>query len=292
MGSAGKTAACAVLFYLLVSLSGFAAELGGSPVALSDSVLPQGGIVRVAVADEAGLDTVTGTFLKNSLPFIPSSDGGFYTMAGADMETTPGEYGLSLKLVRRDGSSQNVSRRLRVVDGKFPVQELTLPPAQVFPDSAAAARIEREDELRNRRWRQWARSAFWGKRFIVPVEGEMDRFGHRRVINGAPRSPHTGVDISSPEGTPVLAPAAGRVILTGDFFFTGNSIYIDHGLGLISMLFHLSRIDVQEGDTVEQGQVIGAVGSTGRVTGPHLHWGVRWRGARINPASLLKLELE
>ena len=94
------------------------------------------------------------------------------------------------------------------------------------------------------------------------------------------------------EGTPVICPADGKVILTGDFFFSGNSVYIDHGLGLIGMFFHLSRIDVAEGDMVEQGQVLGTVGSTGRASGPHLHWGIRYRGSRINPAALLDLSFE
>ncbi|MFH1068373.1 MAG: M23 family metallopeptidase [Candidatus Glassbacteria bacterium] len=289
MSSAGGAVVCAAIFYLS---AGFAAEAAGTNVEVGDSLLYQGGIVRVLVIDDAGLDTVTGSFMKKSLPFVPGPNGSFYTLAGVDLETRPGEYELALKLVRRDGSSKNFSRRLRVADAHFPVQKLTLPPAQVFPDSAAQARIEREDELRNHRWTQWAGSAFWGKRFIVPVAGEMARFGDRRIINGASRSPHTGVDISAAEGAPVVAPAAGRVILTGNFFFTGNSIYIDHGLGLIGMFFHLARIDVREGEMVEQGQVIGAVGNTGRATGPHLHWGVRWRGARINPASLLGLELD
>jgi murein DD-endopeptidase MepM/ murein hydrolase activator NlpD len=289
MSSAGGAAVCTAIFYLT---AGLAAEAAGAYVEVGDSLLYQGGIVRVLVTDDAPLDTVTGFFMKKSLPFIPGANGSFYTLAGVDLETRPGKYKLTLKLMRRDGSSQNFSRYLRVADAHFPVQKLTLPPALVFPDTAAQARIGREDKLRNRRWSQWALTAFWGKRFIVPVEGNLERFGDRRIINGAIRSPHTGVDISAPEGAPVVAPAAGRVILTGDFFFTGNTIYIDHGLGLIGMFFHLSRINVREGDMVEQGQVIGAVGSTGRATGPHLHWGVRWRGARINPASLLGLELD
>ncbi|HUU30453.1 MAG TPA: M23 family metallopeptidase [archaeon] len=262
-------------------------------VSITDTVIVQGGIVRLDIEAQPPPDTVTGSFRERALPFIHSGQGGFYTLLGVDMETRPGVYQLQIKLHRKGGrKGETVRRKLRVVDAGFPVQELTLPPAQVFPDSAALRRIKREDELRNSKWSKWVQTAFWNRPFVAPIQGEMSRFGHRRILNGVPRSSHSGVDIDAPEGTPVLCPAAGKVILTGDFFFSGKSIYIDHGLGLIGMFFHLSRIDVHEGQLVEQGQLLGAVGSTGRVTGPHLHWGVRWRGSRVNPMSLLKLTLD
>ena len=263
-----------------------------SKIELSDSVVVQGAIIRVDILSDSAPDTVTGTFMKKALPFVRAADGSLYSLAGVDMESKPGTYTLALELHRSGEAPELKSRRVEVRDAEFPVQRLTLPPAQVFPDSAASARIRRESDLRNRRWASWAAAPFWKGKFIPPLKGEMNRFGHRRIINGAPRSPHTGVDISAPQGTPVVAPAEGTVILTGDFFFTGKSVYIDHGLGMIGMFFHLSRIDVARGDFVRQGQLIGAVGSTGRATGPHLHWGVRWRNDRINPVSLLELKLD
>jgi len=259
---------------------------------LAESTLVQGEISRVDVPAAAGRDTVTGTFMGKSLAFIPTVQGGFYALVGVDMDTRPGSYPLVVKTWRKGKVSRTLRRQLAVRDAGFPVQKLTLEPAKVFPDSAAMKRIQSENELRNRKWSRWAGEAFWGKRFIPPLEGELKRFGHRRIINDAPRSPHSGVDISADQGTRVICPARGRVILTGDFFFSGKSVYIDHGLGLISMFFHLSRIDVAEGDMLKQGQVLGAVGSTGRASGPHLHWGVRYRGSRINPAALLQLSLE
>lgn len=263
-----------------------------SLVALTDSLVVQGSIIRVEVLSDFAPDTVTGTFMEKTLPFFRIGEGNFFSLAGVDMESKPGAYTLALEL-RRSGKQPELLRRtVWVRDAEFPVQRLTLPPAQVFPDSAALARIKRESDLRNSKWLSWAPGAFWKGKFIPPLKGEMQRFGHRRIINQASRSPHTGVDISAPEGTPVVAPAAGQVILTGDFFFTGKSVYIDHGLGMIGMFFHFSRIDVAEGDFVEQGRVIGAVGSTGRATGPHLHWGVRWRNDRINPVSLLELNFD
>jgi len=263
-----------------------------SLIVLSDSAVVQGAIIRVDILSDSPPDSVTGDFMGKALPFIRAGDGNFYSLAGVDMASKPGAYTLALRLHRSGKQPELLRREIDIRDAEFPVQRLTLPPEQVFPDSAALARIRRESDLRNRRWSRWEPGPFWQGKFIPPLKGEMKRFGHRRIINGVPRSPHTGVDISAPEGTPVVAPAAGKVILTGDFFFTGKSVYIDHGLGMIGMFFHFSRIDVSEGDFIEQGRVIGAVGSTGRATGPHLHWGVRWRNDRINPASLLNLNLD
>ena len=124
--------------------------------------------------------------------------------------------------------------------------------------------------------------------FILPVVGiNTGSYGRRRVFNGQPKRPHSGMDIAVDTGTPVLAPSAGRVIEKGDFFFSGNMIYIDHGQGLISMFAHLSEIDVAIGDQVKKGQAVGKVGATGRVTGPHLHWSLGLNGNWIDPALFL-----
>ncbi|MDF1764194.1 MAG: M23 family metallopeptidase, partial [Oleibacter sp.] len=123
---------------------------------------------------------------------------------------------------------------------------------------------------------------------IKPAQGPYSSaFGLKRFFNGQARNPHSGIDIAAPEGAPIIAPADGKIALTGDFFFNGNSVFIDHGQGLISMMCHLSRIDVKEGDVVKQGDLIGAVGKTGRATGPHLHWTVSLNNARVNPKLLL-----
>ncbi len=137
----------------------------------------------------------------------------------------------------------------------------------------------------------WARQG--EPRFSLPLAAPLEelptggRFGARRIINGEPRSPHTGADYAMPQGTPVLAVDDAVVALTGEFFFSGNAVFLDHGNGLISMYFHLHEAFVEQGEEVSRGRLIGTVGSTGRSTGPHLHFGIRWQGSRVDPALLL-----
>ena len=129
--------------------------------------------------------------------------------------------------------------------------------------------------------------------FLIPTDDKaVPNFGERRVFNNQPRSPHSGVDISSPLGTTVKASNSGRVVLAHELYYAGNTVVIDHGLGVFTFYCHFSKILVEKGDQVKKGQAIGEVGATGRVTGPHLHWSLRVRGSRVDPFSLLSLALD
>jgi murein DD-endopeptidase MepM/ murein hydrolase activator NlpD len=175
-----------------------------------------------------------------------------------------------------------------VTDRRFPTRTLTVDPAFVTPPADAVERIERESRELDRIWAESAPERLWTGTFRPPVPHPANSaFGTHSIFNGEPRSQHAGADFRSPAGTPIKAPNAGRIVLASSRYFSGNTVVIDHGLGLFSFFAHLSVIRTRAGEVVRTGQVIGTVGATGRATGPHLHWSVRANGARIDPLSLL-----
>ena len=179
---------------------------------------------------------------------------------------------------------------LRVGPYPYAVQRLTIEDTRrVDPEPEDLERIERENA---RIAPLWERDG--PPRSPLPLGAPLEkppaagRFGAKRILNGQPRSPHGGADYSAPQGTPVLAAADGEVVLAEEHFFAGNSVYLDHGDGLITLYFHLYEIFVKPGQRLTRGAVLGTVGATGRATGPHLHFAVRWRGARVDPGLLLR----
>ncbi len=187
----------------------------------------------------------------------------------------------------RDG----LRERLHIGLGEYPysVQRLEIKDrSRVDLSPENLARVQRENALIGKLWGRQGKP-----RFSLPLGAPLEemppggRFGAKRIINGEPRSPHTGADYAVPQGTPVLATDNAVVALAGEFFFSGNAVFLDHGNGLISMYFHLHEVFVEQGDEVSRGRPIGTVGSTGRSTGPHLHFGIRWQGERVDPALLL-----
>jgi murein DD-endopeptidase MepM/ murein hydrolase activator NlpD len=173
-----------------------------------------------------------------------------------------------------------------VKDKKYREQRITVSNNRhVNPLADDMTRITRELELQNAAYRQFSQNTPSNILLDPPVKGPLSSpFGLKRFFNGEPRAPHSGLDFAVPTGTPVLAPAVGKVILTGDYFFNGNTVFLDHGQGLITMYCHLSVIEAKVGDTLARGQVLGKVGATGRVTGAHLHWNVSLNDARVDPA--------
>ena len=220
--------------------------------------------------------------------------------AGRRLRVTP--YGSFAFGIGRDASGQAVLRikqpatawtehRIAIVARDWPIERINgVPPATVNPPKAIAERIAREQaRVVAARTRDDERVGF-AQHFIRPVEGRVSgRFGNQRVYNGTPKSPHSGMDIAAPNGTPVKAPADGVIsFAAGGLYLTGGTVVLDHGHGISSNFLHLSRIDVKVGDAVKQGEIIGAVGATGRATGPHLHWGMNWFDVRIDPLLVLE----
>ena len=177
-----------------------------------------------------------------------------------------------------------------VTKKSFPVQRLTLPPDKVNPPADAMPRIEHETQLTKAQYGTFTPASTSPFPMTIPASGPVSsNFGLRRILNGELRSPHAGLDVAAPLGAPVTSPAAGRVSLVDDFYFTGKVVFIDHGAGVVSMMCHLSAVDVKQGDRVTKGQPIGRVGATGRATGPHLHWSVSMNDERVDPSAVLAL---
>jgi len=201
---------------------------------------------------------------------------------GIDMDVKPGPHEVSYKMGNASGSWQ-----LEIGPREFASEALTVESKYTDLDKATLDRVAKERTRLAKIWKTVTKERLWAKSFVKPADGPNGSpFGLRRFFNKKPKSPHSGLDIKAPAGSGIFASNAGRVVVASDLFFTGNTVVIDHGLGLYTIYAHMSRIDVKEGDLVERSQALGLVGATGRVTGPHLHWAVKLGGARVDPSTL------
>ena len=218
-------------------------------------------------------------------------EGGQAGLVGVDLDARPGP--LRWRVLAPATGTLLASGMVTLRPRTFPTQPLTLPKAMVDLDAPTLARVAEERQTLTAALAGSAPSRLWRGSFRVPVEGGQPTggFGLRRVLNGQPRSPHTGFDWAAPTGTPVVAANAGRVALVAEHFFAGRNVVLDHGLGLFTLYYHLDAVQVALDEVVTAGQPIGKVGATGRVTGPHLHFGVLLGGARVDPEVLLGLTL-
>ena len=253
----------------------------------------QGQIVLIKVPGDDSQADVRGTFMGRTLSLFPDPRSGeapgYVGLLGLDMQDEPGTHELAVDIKSGD-QTKHVSMNVLVVKEKFRVEHLKLPKEKVDLDEKALARWKAEQEQVKTALAEDSRVKLWQSGFLEPVGGKRTGiFGSVRIMNGQARNPHNGEDIGAPMGTDVLATNDGVVRLTVDHIFSGKGVYVDHGLGFYSMYFHLSEVSVKEGDLVKAGQVVGKVGATGRATGPHLHWGVKLSGARVNPYALLDL---
>ncbi len=255
----------------------------------------QGHVVLVRVPTGSSTADVTGRFLGRTIPFFPAPGDraeDAVGLLGIDMQDKPGMHELMVE-VRERGATRRLSYNVLVIKENYPVQHLTLPSEKVDLDDENLVRVKAEQEQVQTVLQGMSRERLWDSPFLEPVQGEVAGvFGRTRIINGQARSPHNGEDITAPSGTLVVAMNDGIARLTVDHFFSGKGVFLDHGLGLYSMYFHLAEVLVQDGAMVKRGQPIGKVGATGRTTGPHLHLGVRLNGARVNPYALVNLPLD
>lgn len=264
--------------------------MNAAALLLAGLIAGQGEAVRLAYPQEPGLISGRVSWMDQVIPMANQGDT-WVTVIGVDLEVEPGEYPVAVALNFADGTSRMFTESVEVTAREFPTTRLTVAPKYVELSAENQARADAEAAEISAIYKTITPEAYWRETFQVPVPGVTGgrNFGHRRYFNNQARAPHSGADLTAAEGTPIHAANRGRVVLAKNLFFSGNAVFIDHGLGVYSVYLHLSDIQVQTGQMLERDQVLGLAGATGRVTGPHLHWGVRISNARVDPFSLLGL---
>jgi Peptidase family M23 len=272
---------------------------GGVELKLSAPQASQGNLILAEIISQKPLREVTGKWNERNLYFWEGSPSAAArhgarshqneALLGVDLEKPPGDYELTVSATTESGEHAECTATLAVRAGKFATEKLTVQKQFVEPNEQQAQRAVAEQEKLRQIFDHITPEKLWHGAFRLPLTGAVrgTNFGKRRILNGQPRSPHTGADFPAPTGTPIHATQSGRVVLAEELYFSGNTVIIDHGLGIYSLYGHLSATEVAEGDAVKAGTVIGKVGATGRVTGPHLHWGVTVNKARVNPVQLV-----
>ena len=277
------------LFFLLTATP----ALADNP--LRPEILPkaakQGEVCLVRVAGPKNVKYLEGEFQRVKISMNLDSAGKAYEgLLAVDMDTKPARYQVKVRGTDQGGKSLAGASSLEVKKVSFKTQTLSLPSSMVDLDPKTLERVNGETKRVEAIFQRARKEKLWKGPFLRPVQGEISTpFGLRRIINSQNKSPHSGVDLRANEGTPILASNSGAVVLVDDLFFSGKSVVLDHGQGIYSMYFHLSEIIAREGEKISKGDVMGQVGSTGRSTGPHLHWGVRVHGSKVDPFSLLRV---
>ncbi len=247
-------------------------------------------LIRVDAPATAALD---GEWMGRELGFFRGrSNQAWFALGGVDVEAAVGPSTLRIRVRLAGGEVRDLTRDVEIHAGHYLTGKLTVSPKFVSPGPEALKQIEEDSKLKAKIFAASAAEPLWTSSFRAPVTAQAtDSFGTRRMFNGKLASVHKGMDYRAALGTPVRAGNSGVVVLARPLYFEGNCVIIDHGLGLYTLSMHFSRIDVKEGQHVAAGDQLGLSGATGRVTGPHLHWAVRWQGAYLDPAKLLRLDL-
>ncbi len=274
---------------VLVVGSGFAQP---APLTLTPALVVAGSpeLIHIAAGPGAQIDA---DWLGQKVEFFPAGDGpGWYALAGVDVEAHPGPSTLRVIVHEAVGGTYDFSQTVVIHAATYRTSSLSVAPQYVEPNPDQLKQVTADMELKNRVFSQHAVQPLWEGSFLAPVQAPpTDSFGTRRMFNGKLASVHKGMDFRVGTGSVVHAGNRGVVVLARPLYYEGNCVVIDHGLGIWTISMHLSEIDVKEGQFVAQGDRVGLSGATGRVTGPHLHWAVRWQGTYLDPAKLLRFNL-
>ncbi len=266
----------------------------GVTVELAYRAFQPGEIIVVAIKDDSNVKDAQIRFLRRKYRLEKSeTSSGLLAFIGLDLRLEPGLYTMEIFIDNAEGERERLGKQIPVLAKKYPLKKLWVDERFVTPPPEFHERIRRETEILKVVYGITTDRWLGEGLFIIPSSGEAKHnFGERRIYNNKPRSSHRGVDIVVPYGSPVRASNAGRVVLASDLYFAGKTVIIDHGIGLFTLYCHFSKIRVKRGKLVKKGEIVGEIGATGRVTGPHLHWGVKVFGSSVDPFSLLSLPFE
>ena len=278
-------------FLVFSALASFAQQPGETlEVSLTPAIVVAGSPELIVIAAPHA-KRVSGEWLGHKVEFFQRGEK-WMALAGVDVEATVGPSTLQISAERDDGGSLDLSRTIEIHPAHYRIGKLTVQPKFVEPGPDELKVIAADAELKAKVFGASATEPLWHGNFRAPVRAApTDSFGTRRMFNGKLASIHKGMDFRAPMGTVVRAANGGVVVLARPLYYEGNCVIIDHGLGLYTLSMHFSRLDVHEGQRVIAGDRLGLSGATGRVTGPHLHWAVRWQNAYLDPGKLLRLNL-
>jgi murein DD-endopeptidase MepM/ murein hydrolase activator NlpD len=268
----------------------------GVEVRVSAASPSQGTLLIVEVRSAKTLTDIAGKFTDRAVSFwqatganIPKGTSAWRALVGVDLEQAAGDYKFNVTGKSGDGAALTCEAPIAVRAGNFLTERLKVAPNFVEPNPEQAAKAAEDQKKLRALYATVTPEKLWTGPFRIPLDGVKtgSNFGKRRVLNGKSNSPHSGVDLPAPTGTPVHAAQSGRVVLAEELYFAGNTVIIDHGFGIYTLYGHFSEIDAKVGDELKVGDVIGKVGATGRVTGPHLHWGLEVARARVNAMEIV-----
>jgi murein DD-endopeptidase MepM/ murein hydrolase activator NlpD len=269
-------------------------KLADSSIQISPTPLRNGSPYLITVSLPNDALFVTGDWQTHHVLFFSNSDHRtWFALAGVDVELAPGSYPLTLEATLKDGTHQTLHQQLTIETAPYLQVPLSVPDKFVEPSSRALKQISADKIVKDKAFASSSPTRLWSVNFLppLPLAPESDSFGNQRLFNGKIASVHHGLDYHAKLHTPVAAINSGRVVLARPLYFEGGCIVIDHGLGLMSVYMHLSKIEVTVGRRIRRGQIIALSGASGRATGPHLHLGVRWQGTYVDPAKLFELQM-
>jgi murein DD-endopeptidase MepM/ murein hydrolase activator NlpD len=283
-----------IFAFVIMTFAAMPAHAEVAEILTTPASLANGSPFLLTISLESKASTVTGQWQRHPIIFFSAPDHRtWYSLAGVDVETTPGHYRLTVEIDPDESTHRTLHKELDVEEAPYEKVPLDVPDKFVEPNAAALKIIAADKIVKDKAFAHSSAKPEWSSNFLPPLRvGAMsDSFGSQRIFNGKLASIHRGLDYHAKSGTPISAINSGRVVLARPLYFEGGCVVIDHGLGLMSVYMHLSKIDVAVGAKVHRGQLIALSGASGRATGPHLHLGVRWQGSYLDPAKLFDIQL-